>query len=831
MNRILIIAGGTGGHIFPALAVARAMHDRGIDVQWLGTKGGLEEKLVPNSFPLTTLRIKAFRGKGLLSKVLMPWRLFWTTVKAYRVIRRLRPDVVLGMGGYVTAPGGLAAWLARIPLVIHEQNSIAGLANQLLSRFAKTVLQAFPDTFPDEDKVYTTGNPVRAELIATPPPADRYAKRVGPLRILVLGGSQGASAINDHIVEALKQYPRSAELIMWHQTGARDFEKMQKAYQSISVDSKVSPFIEDMAEAYCWADLVICRAGALTVSEIAAVGVAAIFIPYPFAVDDHQLHNSRFLEKAGAAMIVIEKTLTTPRLIELLQQFANDRDRLLKMAECARHLSEPRAVDQVVAECGKFLDVKSELDSFESNKTPLPFKKIHCMGIGGIGVSAIAELLAKKGYEVTGSDIEENNNTRRLQQLGVNISMGHGSNNNITNADCVVYSSAISKDNTEYMAAVSAGIPLYKRGQMLAELMRDHYGIAVAGTHGKTTTSGLLAHTLLAGGMDPSYAVGGILNDLNSPAHLGKSQYFVAEADESDATLLFMNPNIIVITNIDEDHLETYKGDFNRLKDTFIEFIEKLPKDGKAVLCVDDPIIRELMPKIKRDVLTYGFSEDADYCAKDFLQSGIKSHFLATRPNNSTLTVELNMPGHHNALNALATVAVADLVHLEDAALQDSLMNFPGVDRRFRCHGEMQLQKGHALVIEDYGHHPKEIQAMLDATHEAWPDRRLVLVFQPHRYTRTRDLMQEFADVLRKADVLVLLEIYSASEKPIVGVNGRTLCQAVESVSSVKPIFVPDLAHLPVTLKSILQDQDVVILQGAGSVGTVAVSLAGSHDR
>ena len=358
MKRILIIAGGTGGHIFPALAVAQSMQAIGVEVHWLGVRGGLEERLVPDHFPISYVSMKALRGTGGFAKLLMPWRLLRATIKAYKMIRRLQPDVVLGMGGYVTVPGGIAAWLTRIPLVIHEQNAVAGLSNRLLAKIAKTILQAFPNTFPPHVKVQTTGNPIRTELIETPLPEDRFATRQGPLRVLVLGGSQGARFINHRMVQALMDYPQKEHITVWHQTGALDYEEIKQAYQSIPVTVTVMPFIDAMSEAYCWADIVICRAGALTVSEIAAVGVGAVLIPYPFAVDDHQLHNSRYLEQVGAAIVVIQKTLTTERFIHLLQQFSQDRGRLLTMARCARSLAQFKASEQVMLACNQLMRTK-----------------------------------------------------------------------------------------------------------------------------------------------------------------------------------------------------------------------------------------------------------------------------------------------------------------------------------------------------------------------------------------------------------------------------------------------------------------------------------------
>ncbi len=353
MKRMMITAGGTGGHIFPALAVARALREQGVEVHWLGARGGLEEKLVPSEFPIDYLSIKGFRRKNGFQKLLLPFRLLWAIGQAYRFIRKIKPDVLLGMGGYVAGPAGVAAWLAHVPLIIHEQNAIAGLTNRILAKMAKSVLQAFQGTFAQKGNVITTGNPVRKELVGTPLPETRLENRLGPLRVLVLGGSQGARPINDTMLVAMADYPEKNDVVIWHQTGPLDFERVKHAYEKIAIEAKVSPFIDDMVSAYCWADLLVCRAGALTVSEVAAVGVATLFIPYPYAVDNHQFHNSRYLEQAGAALILIQKSLTKDRLIELVRQFAHDRNRLLTMAICARQLSQPSAVEHVIAECAK----------------------------------------------------------------------------------------------------------------------------------------------------------------------------------------------------------------------------------------------------------------------------------------------------------------------------------------------------------------------------------------------------------------------------------------------------------------------------------------------
>lgn len=456
-------------------------------------------------------------------------------------------------------------------------------------------------------------------------------------------------------------------------------------------------------------------------------------------------------------------------------------------------------------------------------------KHIHCLGIGGIGVSALAEIFLKKGYRVTGSDISHSKNTERLQLLGAEITFNH-EGTAITKADCAIYSSAIETNNPELMAAKRANIPLVKRGQMLANLMTDYHSIAVAGTHGKTTTSAMLANAFIKANLDPTFMVGGVLNDCQTPARVGKGRYFIAEADESDASFLFMKPNIAIVTNIDADHLNTYGGNFNHLKQTYMQFLHQITESGMAVLCIDDPIIQRLIPTLSQRIVTYGFSPAADYHADNYFQKGIQSYFKTCDTDHVThLSVKLNMPGRHNALNALAVIAVADLIGMDESALLQSLAEFPGVERRFSIRGNMIVSNGYALILEDYGHHPNEIRATLAAARAAWPNRRIVLVFQPHRYTRTRDLMTEFVFVLMKTDLLVLLEVYSAGESIIPEASGKSLLKSIEQNIPKKPIFVSHLQDLPVILETVVQSGDIVILQGAGNIGSIATTLV--HPR
>jgi UDP-N-acetylmuramate--alanine ligase len=455
-------------------------------------------------------------------------------------------------------------------------------------------------------------------------------------------------------------------------------------------------------------------------------------------------------------------------------------------------------------------------------------RRIHLLGIGGSGMGGIAEVLANLGYEVSGSDIAENAVTRRLHDLGVTIHRGHDAAH-VREADVLVVSSAIDPDNPELKAAREARIPVVRRAEMLAELMRFRYGIAVAGTHGKTTTTSLVASLLAEGGLDPTFVIGGRLNSTASHSRLGQGAYLVAEADESDASFLHLQPMIAVVTNIDADHLATYQGDFAKLRATFLEFLHHLPFYGLAVLCVNDRHLAAMLDEVGRPTLTYGIDVEADVTARNLCAEGTRTHFEIALPGrDDALAVTLNLPGRHNVLNALAAVAVAHELGVADEAIRRGLDNFQGIGRRFQVYGDLVTPAGTITLVDDYGHHPTEIAATLAAARDAWPDRRLVLAFQPHRYTRTRDLFEDFADVLSEPEVLVLLDVYAAGEASIPGADGRTLARAIRARGQVDPVFVESPDRFVETLLGVLRDGDVLLTQGAGNVGTLAASLPGA---
>ncbi|MGH8597897.1 MAG: UDP-N-acetylmuramate--L-alanine ligase [Gammaproteobacteria bacterium] len=453
-------------------------------------------------------------------------------------------------------------------------------------------------------------------------------------------------------------------------------------------------------------------------------------------------------------------------------------------------------------------------------------RRIHFVGVGGAGMSGIAEVLTNLGYQVSGSDLAENRMTVWLEKMGVQVHVGHDSRY-LSDADVVVYSSAIPPDNPELVAARERRIPIVPRAEMLAELMRFRQGIAIAGTHGKTTTTSLIASVLAEGGLDPTFVIGGLLHSAGSHAKLGTGRYLVAEADESDASFLLLSPLIAVLTNIDADHMHTYDQDFEKLKKSFREFFKRLPFYGVAVVCADDDAAMSMIEDLHTRCLTYGTQPNADVRAHDIVIDGLRSHFRVTRgTTKATLDISLNMPGRHNVLNALAAIAVAGEIGIADSVLGSAMKSFQGVNRRSQLKGETRLGDARVLVIDDYGHHPRELAAMVRTAREAWPARRLVVAFQPHRYTRTRDLFDDFVAVLSGVDVLLVLDIYAAGEKPIPGADAHALCRAIRVRGHLDPIFVANPAEVSTVLTGVAKDGDLLMLLGAGSIGRVAESMS-----
>ena len=453
--------------------------------------------------------------------------------------------------------------------------------------------------------------------------------------------------------------------------------------------------------------------------------------------------------------------------------------------------------------------------------------QIHFIGIGGAGMSGIAEVLLNEGYKISGSDIAESAVTQRLAKAGATVFIGHAAEN-IQGASVVVASSAIDDSNPEVAAAKAARIPVIQRAQMLAEIMRFRHGIAVAGTHGKTTTTAMISMIYTEAKLDPTFVNGGLVKSAGKNAHLGASRYLIAEADESDASFLHLQPMISVVTNIEPDHMDTYGGDFEKMKATYVKFLRNLPFYGLAVMCADDETVMEIAPQVGRQVMTYGFSEKADYRIEDYQQTGFQGHYTVVCPTGERIEVLLNVPGKHNALNATAALAVAKEEGIENEAILAALADFQGAGRRFDQLGSFIRPNGKVMLVDDYGHHPTEVDVTIKAARQGWEGKRVVMVFQPHRYSRTRDLFDDFVQVLSQVDALVMLEVYAAGEAPIVGADSKSLCRSIRNLGKVDPILVSDTEQLGDVLDQIIQDGDLILAQGAGSVSRISRGLAES---
>ena len=453
--------------------------------------------------------------------------------------------------------------------------------------------------------------------------------------------------------------------------------------------------------------------------------------------------------------------------------------------------------------------------------------QIHFIGIGGAGMSGIAEVLLNEGYKISGSDIAESAVTQRLAKAGAKVFIGHAAEN-IQGASVVVASSAIDDSNPEVAAAKAARIPVIQRAQMLAEIMRFRHGIAVAGTHGKTTTTAMISMIYTEAKLDPTFVNGGLVKSAGKNAHLGASRYLIAEADESDASFLHLQPMVSVVTNIEPDHMDTYGGDFEKMKATYVKFLRNLPFYGLAVMCADDETVMEIAPQVGRQVMTYGFSGKADYRIEDYQQTGFQGHYTVVCPTGERIEVLLNVPGKHNALNATAALAVAKEEGIENEAILAALADFQGAGRRFDQLGSFIRPNGKVMLVDDYGHHPTEVDVTIKAARQGWEGKRVVMVFQPHRYSRTRDLFDDFVQVLSQVDALVMLEVYAAGEAPIVGADSKSLCRSIRNLGKVDPILVSDTEQLGDVLDQIIQDGDLILAQGAGSVSRISRGLAES---
>ncbi len=837
---VLFAGGGTGGHLFPGIAVAREVTRRHPSwrVVFVGSGRALEVRVLSREgFPFERVRSVGLVGKSVTAVarglVTLPASLF----DAWRLLRRYHPRVVVGLGGYSSGPLVLLAGLLRLPTMLLEQNVVPGVTNRLLTPIVTAAAVSYDASLPAFGRRgFVSGNPVRSGFFDAPD----IKPGLTELHLLVLGGSQGAHSLNVAMVDAA---PRLAALSrtmrVTHQSGEADLDHVRDGYHQASLAARVEPFFDRMDELMASADLVFCRAGATTLAELAASGRPAILVPYPHATHDHQRRNAAVVRDAGAADVIDPRELTASTLVDTVRALAEDDTRRLSMAVASRRLGRPDATvviaDRIDELAGQRVD---SVRPAEPGRVLTCSTRVHLVGVGGIGMSGIAELLVNLGHEVTGSDRTRSAATDRLQSLGVRVAEGHDVAN-IGAADVVVTSTAVPSDNPERVAAIQRGIPVISRGAMLAELTATRRTVAVAGSHGKTTTSSMVAVVLEAAGLDPTAAIGGRLEVFGSNARLGSGPFMVVEADESDRSFLLLAPDIAVITNIDDEHLEAYAG-MDDLDAAFLEFAGRGVEHGCVVACADDPRVRRILSKILRRVVTYGINPPAaDVRASSLRLDSTGSSFAVTISSQTQgwattgppvdaareLAVTLAVPGRHNVLNALATFAVAVELGIAPDKVATALATFAGAERRFQQYGMVD----NVVVVDDYAHHPTEVVAVLETARLQNPT-RLRVVFQPHRYTRTLRLLDRFAEALSLADELILTEVYAASEPPLPGATSEALARAVEERAARDgarslPVQVTSLADVVELVVSDARPGDLIVTLGAGSIGSIPARI------
>jgi UDP-N-acetylmuramate--alanine ligase len=753
--------------------------------------------------------------------VLGPFALVAASLEARAVIKRRDPAVVLGLGGFASFPGALMAVATGRPLAIHDSNAVAGLANRVLAHGADRILLGFPNAMRGKHAKLCewTGNPLRAAMTRVAPPQQRFADRSGPLRCSSSAEASARRASTSACPAAVARLSQAQRPRIVHQAGAKHIDALKAAYRDAGVEAECVAFIDDMAGALCVGRLRDRRAAVRSrCPELAAVGWVRSSCRCPARSPTSRRRTRTCSSTRRPAFRIAQDELTGRR--------ARGAPRAHRPADGARHgdRGAQRGQDRRRRARRRRLP-RARGGAAMKGKV----RRIHFVGIGGAGMSGIAEVLATQGYDVSGSDLHQSAVTRHLAGLGIRTMVGHDASN-VAQADVVVASTAVADDNPEVVAAREQQIPVVPRALMLAELMRFKQGIAIAGTHGKTTTTSLVASVLAEGGLDPTFVIGGRLLAAGANARLGSGDYLVAEADESDASFLHLTPTIAVVTNVDHDHMETYGHDAARLKRAFVDFLQRLPFWGVAVACVDDDNVREILPSVSKAIVTYGLAPDAKLRAFSVAHAGGRMRFVATSDKHAGPRDRARAAGRAQRAQRARGDRGRARGRRARRAIARALAEFKGVGRRFQRHGPIALPGGgHAELIDDYGHHPVEIAAVLDAARGSFPDRRLVLAFQPHRYTRTRDLFEDFARVLSTVDALVLTDVYPAGEAPIVAADGRALARAIRVVGKVEPVFVENVDDVAEAVRALARDGDIVLTMGAGSIGQVAPQLAAGH--
>lgn len=840
--RVVIAAGGTAGHVVPGLALARALSRRGHEVAFLGTADRLEAELVPRAgFDFHPVRARPFVRRPSPAAL-------GAVLTALRAVGECGPlvrgaGVLVGMGGYASVAPVLAARRAGVPVVLHEQNAVAGLANRALSRAAAAVALSFPQAgrgLARRVRLEVTGNPLREEILRVRAEREALAREgraelgleEGRRTVLVFGGSQGALHLDRAAAGACRLLSGRGDLQVLLITGPAHLEETRRGLPTWGpLLVRTLGYLDRMELAYACADLVVCRAGATTVAELTACGLPALLVPYPHATGRHQEANARALQRSGAASVLRDEELTAVTLARRVESLLDHEERLRAMAERSRALGRPDAaerladlVEEVSRAAGRPRSVRPDGATDPSARPgdgipdPYRWRSAHLVGIGGAGMSGIARLLLAAGVRVSGSDLKDSPGLAALREAGATVFVGHRAEQ-VGRPDVVVASSAIPPNNPELRAAREAGVPVWSRAQVLAGLMRGRRGVAVAGTHGKTTTTSMVSVMLSRLGLDPTFVIGGDLNESGSGAWSGSGELFVAEADESDGSFLLLEPEVAVVTNVEEDHLDHYGGRAE-IERAFAAFASRA---RVVVACWDDPGARRALEGLRLPLVRYGRGPDADVrVLEEELRRGRGSRSLVD-VGGRRVWLELAVPGAHNVLNGAAALAVASVLELDPEAAAGALASFTGVRRRFERKGEADG----VVLVDDYAHHPTEVAATLKVAREATP-RRVVAVFQPHRYTRTRAMWRELGRSLREADLVVLTDVYGAGERPIPGVTGKLVAEALaEEAPGRRVVYLPHRADLAPFLAREVRPGDLVLTIGAGDITMVGQELLG----
>jgi UDP-N-acetylmuramate--alanine ligase len=837
---IVIAAGGTGGHFFPAEALATELLARGRRIALMtdARSGGLQSAVFAGHEHYV-IRGAGIAGRGVVRAARAAVALAAGTVQARSVMARLGTAAVVGFGGYPSVAPVLATRLMRHrpTVILHEQNAVLGRANRFLARHADALALSFADTtrVPEIAATVVTGNPVRPAIAALAGAA--YAPPGDMVNLLVLGGSLGARVFSDVVPPALATLPEHlrARLSVVQQCRPEDLDRVRGTYAQAGIAAELAAFFPDVADRLARAHLVIARAGASTVAELAVAGRPSILVPLPGAIDDHQAANARALSDARGASVIAQTGFTPPVLAEHLTLLLKAPDMLAHAALAARLVARADATARL-ADLVEDLMRKNTPPPLEGGEVffsrrahmralPLSIGTIHFVGIGGIGMSGIAEVLHNLGYSVQGSDIADSANVKRLRDAGIPVAVGHDAAN-LGAAQVVVVSSAVKRDNPEIAAARTKLIPVVRRAEMLAELMRLRWSIAVGGTHGKTTTTSLVAAVLEAAKLDPTVINGGIINAYGTNTRLGAGDWMVVEADESDGSFLRLPAVIAVVTNMDPEHLDHW-GTPEAMIAGYDQFVANVPFYGFAVLCIDHPSVQQMIPRLSdHRIITYGFSPQADVRAERVVPDKLGSTFeviVTDRARNRQRRMgpfRLPMLGSHNVQNALAAVAVGLEMEIDDATLRSAFLGFKGVKRRFTKTGEA----GGITVIDDYGHHPVEIAAVLKAARQAGA-RDVIAVVQPHRYTRLHSLFDEFCTCMNDAGHVIVADVYPAGEAPIEGMNRDALVEGLRARGHRSVVPLPSPARLAEMVHAMARSGDYVVCLGAGSITQWATTL------